>query len=69
MTLEKEFEVCIKFELLEKKRKFYQTVVMMGSVHKAYMLGIIAIKMYKQGNTYKFISNSKEQKYLYQRLE
>lgn len=44
MTLENEFEVCIKFELLEKKRKFYQTVVMMGSVPKAYMLGIIVIK-------------------------
>ena len=45
MTLEKEFEVCIKFELLEKKRKFYQTVVMMGSVPKTYTLGVIAIKM------------------------
>lgn len=44
MTLEKEFEVCIKFELLEKKRKFYQKVVMMGSVPKTYILGIIVTK-------------------------
>lgn len=44
MTLEKEFEVCIKFELLEKKRKFYQKVVMMGSVPKTYILGVLVTK-------------------------
>lgn len=38
-------EVCIKFELVEKKGKFYQTVELMGSAPKANMLGVTAIKI------------------------
>lgn len=53
MTLEKEFEVCIKFELVEKKERFYQRVVMMGSIPKTYILEVTVIKKnYREENIY-----------------